>query len=189
MLDMGFINDIKKVLEKLPRQRQSLFFSATLPKNIIQLSETILRNPKKVSVHEISTTADTIHQFIYYTNKNNKKDLLLHILKNEEIDQLLVFSRTKHGSDRIVRNLKKKKINALAIHGDKSQNQRQNALKAFKNNQLKVFFQLIIFMIIFSFTYNNSIFAQGYGSEPQNQLAQAQDKKEESEEDEDDEDC
>ena len=138
MLDMGFVNDIKKVLEKLPRQRQSLFFSATLPKNIIQLSETILRNPKKVSVHEISTTADTIQQFIYYTNKNNKKKLLLHILKNEEIDQLLVFSRTKHGSDRIVRNLKKKKINALAIHGDKSQNQRQNALKAFKNNQLKV---------------------------------------------------
>ena len=138
MLDMGFVNDIKKVLEKLPRQRQSLFFSATLPKNIIQLSETILRNPKKVSVHEISTTADTIQQFIYYTNKNNKKNLLLHILKNEEIDQLLVFSRTKHGSDRIVRNLKKKKINALAIHGDKSQNQRQNALKAFKNNQLKV---------------------------------------------------
>ena len=110
MLDMGFINDIKKLLEKLPKNRQSLFFSATMPNSILTLSNTILRNPKKIAVHQVSTTAETIQQSIYYTNKSDKKDLLFHILKNKDINQILVFSRTKHGADRIVRNLQKNNI-------------------------------------------------------------------------------
>ena len=138
MLDMGFINDIKKLLEKLPRERQSLFFSATMPDNILKFSNTILNNPEKVAVHQVSTTAETIKQFIYYTNKNNKKDLLHYILKDKSINQILVFSRTKHGADRIARNLKKQNINTAAIHGDKTQAQRQRALQAFKNYEVKV---------------------------------------------------
>lgn len=138
MLDMGFIHDIKKVIEKLPKQRQSLFFSATMPNNIIALSNTILSNPKKVAVHQVSTTAETIQQSIYYTNKSDKKDLLFYILKDMNINQILVFSRTKHGADRIVRNLTKKHIKAAAIHGDKSQNTRQRALQSFKNNDIRV---------------------------------------------------
>jgi ATP-dependent RNA helicase RhlE len=138
MLDMGFIHDIKKLLEKLPKQRQSLFFSATMPNSILTLSNTILRNPKKVAVHQVSLTAETIQQYIYYTNKSDKKDLLFHILKDKNIKQILVFSRTKHGADRIVRNLKKKHIVAAAIHGDKAQNQRQKALQSFKNLEVRV---------------------------------------------------
>ena len=138
MLDMGFINDIKKLLEKLPKNRQSLFFSATMPNSILTLSNTILRNPKKIAVHQVSTTAETIQQSIYYTNKSNKKDLLFHILKNKDINQILVFSRTKHGADRIVRNLQKNNIEAAAIHGDKSQNQRQRALQSFKDYKVRV---------------------------------------------------
>ena len=138
MLDMGFINDIKKLLEKLPRQRQSLFFSATMPNNILTLSNAILHNPKKVAVHQVSTTAETIQQCIYYTNKHDKKDLLFHILKDKNIKQILVFSRTKHGADRIVRNLQKNNIKANAIHGDKSQPQRQKALQSFKNWEIRV---------------------------------------------------
>ena len=138
MLDMGFINDVKKILEKLPTNRQSLFFSATMPKNIIEFSNKILRNPEKVIAHKTSTTANTIKQFLYFTNKSTKKDLLFHILRNNDIKQILVFSRTKHGADRIVRNLKKKNINSAAIHGDKSQNQRQKTLKDFKDNNLRV---------------------------------------------------
>ena len=138
MLDMGFINDIKKLLEKLPKNRQSLFFSATMPNSILTLSSTILRNPKKIAVHQVSTTAETIQQSIYYTNKSDKKDLLFHILKNKDINQILVFSRTKHGADRIVRNLQKNNIEAAAIHGDKSQNQRQRALQSFKDYKVRV---------------------------------------------------
>ena len=138
MLDMGFINDIKKLLEKLPKNRQSLFFSATMPNSILTLSNTILRNPKKIAVHQVSTTAETIQQSIYYTNKSDKKDLLFHILKNKDINQILVFSRTKHGADRIVRNLQKNNIEAAAIHGDKSQNQRQRALQSFKDFKVRV---------------------------------------------------
>jgi ATP-dependent RNA helicase RhlE len=138
MLDMGFINDIKKLLEKLPKNRQSLFFSATMPNSILSLSNTILRNPKKIAVHQVSTTAETIQQSIYYTNKSDKKDLLFHILKDKDIKQILVFSRTKHGADRIARNLQKNNIDAAAIHGDKSQNQRQRALQSFKDYKVRV---------------------------------------------------
>lgn len=138
MLDMGFIHDIRKILNKLPEERQSLFFSATMPKNIIDLSSQILKYPKRISVDPVSSTAETIKQYIYYTNKSSKKNLLLYILKDKSINQLLLFSRTKHGADRIVKNLRKKKIQASAIHGDKSQNQRQKALKSFKDLQIRV---------------------------------------------------
>lgn len=138
MLDMGFINDINKIIDKLPKKRQSLFFSATMPDKIVKLSNTILHQPQKVSAHVVSTTAETIQQYLYYTNKKLKKDLLLKILKDDEIEQALVFSRTKHGADKIVRNLKKKNIDAAAIHGNKTQVQRQKALKAFKNKKIRV---------------------------------------------------
>lgn len=138
MLDMGFIHDIKKIIAKLPRQRQSLFFSATMPKKTHQLSQEILVNPKKVAVNPVSSTAETIQQYLYKTNKKNKHELLLHILKNRDLDQVLLFSRTKHGADKIVRRLKKTNINAAAIHGDKGQNQRQRALKNFKEGNVRV---------------------------------------------------
>ncbi len=138
MLDMGFINDIKKIIAKLPPKRQSLFFSATMPNNIVKLSRRILTNPVKVEVAAVSSTADTIQQHLYYTNKETKRDLLSHILRDKKIDQVLLFSRTKHGADRIVRNLKKEKITAAAIHGDKAQNARQRALQDFKDGKIRV---------------------------------------------------
>lgn len=138
MLDMGFINDIRKIIAQLPKKRQSLFFSATMPQKIVELSRQILNSPKKIAVNPVSSTAETIQQYLYTTNRENKRDLLLHILKNPEISQVLLFSRTKHGADRIVRNLRKKKIACSAIHGDKSQNQRQKALKEFKDGKIRV---------------------------------------------------
>ncbi|MBL4578351.1 MAG: DEAD/DEAH box helicase [Flavobacteriales bacterium] len=138
MLDMGFIHDIKKILAKLPKERQSLFFSATMPQNILDLSQQILINPKKVAVNTVSSAAETIQQYLYTTNRTSKGDLLLHILKNPELDQVLLFSRTKHGADRIVRKLRKKNIQCAAIHGDKSQNQRQKALQAFKAGTIRI---------------------------------------------------
>lgn len=138
MLDMGFIHDIKKIIARLPAQRQSLFFSATMPKNIVQLSQSILRDPVKIAVSPVSSTAENIRQYLYYTNKSSKKDLLIHILEDREIDQVLLFSRTKHGADRITRNLTKRRIRAVAIHGDKAQNQRQKALSQFKEGEVRV---------------------------------------------------
>lgn len=138
MLDMGFINDIKKLLKLLPEKRQSLFFSATMPDNILKLSQKILKNPKKVEVNPVSSTAETVQQFLYYTNRTSKIDLLFDILKSKKIEQVLVFSRTKRGADRIAKNLKKKGINCAAIHGDKAQNQRQKALKLFKAGEVRV---------------------------------------------------
>lgn len=138
MLDMGFVHDIRKLIAMLPKERQSLFFSATMPKNIVDLSRKILKNPAKVEVSPVSSTAETIQQYLYYTNRKNKNDLLLHILKDKAIDPVLLFSKTKHGADRIVRNLRKKKIQCAAIHGDKSQNQRQKALKQFKAREIRI---------------------------------------------------
>ncbi|MEM6265187.1 MAG: DEAD/DEAH box helicase [Bacteroidota bacterium] len=138
MLDMGFIHDIRKLLTKLPKQRQTLFFSATMPKKIVDLSNQILTHPKKIAVNPVSSTAETIQQFLYPTNKQDKGKLLLHLLKKPELEQVLLFSRTKHGADRIVRNLKKKKIESAAIHGNKSQHQRQRALKEFKAGKIRV---------------------------------------------------
>ncbi|MGV8964554.1 MAG: DEAD/DEAH box helicase [Candidatus Saccharimonadaceae bacterium] len=138
MLDMGFINDIKKIIAKLPIKRQSLFFSATMPYNIVKLSRKILIDPIKVEVSAVSSTAETIQQYIYFTNRDTKKDLLNHILQNRKIDQVLLFCKTKHGADRITRNLKKDKVTAAAIHGDKAQNNRQKALQQFKDGEIRV---------------------------------------------------
>jgi len=138
MLDMGFIHDINKIIARLPKKRQSLFFSATMPPKIKQLSEQILINPSKVAVNPVSSTAETIQQFLYYTNKSDKGALLLHILREHKIQQVLLFSRTKHGANKIVKNLQKQKIECAAIHGDRSQNQRQKALKDFKLGKLRV---------------------------------------------------
>ncbi|HKL03830.1 MAG TPA: DEAD/DEAH box helicase [Cryomorphaceae bacterium] len=138
MLDMGFINDIKKILKLLPRKRQTLFFSATMPNNIVKLSREILHNPHRVEVSPVSSTAETITQKLYTTNKAAKNKLLLHLLDDRDMDQVLLFSRTKHGADRIVRNLKKSRINSAAIHGDKSQPQRQRALNEFKDGKIRV---------------------------------------------------
>ncbi|MGB1517655.1 MAG: DEAD/DEAH box helicase [Crocinitomicaceae bacterium] len=138
MLDMGFINDIKKLLKVLPKKRQSLFFSATMPGNIQKLSREILYKPQKVEVTPESTTAETVQQVVYFTNRTDKRKLLLHLLKNPELDQVLIFERTKRGADRLSKDLSKKNIRAVAIHGDKAQNQRQRALNDFKNGKLRV---------------------------------------------------
>lgn len=138
MLDMGFINDIKKLLKVLPKKRQSLFFSATMPGNIQKLSREILHKPLKVEVTPESTTAETVQQVVYFTNRTDKRKLLLHLLKNQELDQVLIFERTKRGADRLSRDLSKKNIRAVAIHGDKAQNQRQRALNDFKKGKLRV---------------------------------------------------
>ena len=138
MLDMGFIHDIRRLLRILPTERQSLFFSATMPNNIVELSNKILVNPKKIKVNPVSSTAETIKQSVYFTNKQSKKDLLLHILKDDSLDQVLLFARTKHGADKIVRILKKENIASAAIHGDKAQNQRQKALSQFKDGTIRI---------------------------------------------------
>lgn len=138
MLDMGFIHDINKLIALLPEQRQSLFFSATMPKNIVELSRKILDNPIKIEVTPASTTAETIQQYLYYTNRNTKQSLLVHLLNNEDIQQALIFTRTKHGADRVARNLKKSNINSASIHGNKTQPQRQRALKDFKAGKIRI---------------------------------------------------
>ncbi len=138
MLDMGFINDVKKIIAKTPVKKQTLLFSATMPTDIANLSNTILKNPAKIQITPVSSTVDTIEQFLYYVDKTNKKDLLLHILKDKTIVSALVFTRTKHGADRIVKQLSKENVTAQAIHGDKSQGARQTALSNFKNKKLRI---------------------------------------------------
>lgn len=138
MLDMGFINDVKKIISKLPTKRQSLFFSATMPAEIIKLAKTILVNPVKVEVTPETKTAEAIKQSIYYVAKPNKKALLIHLLKDPSIESALVFTRTKHGADNVTKVLNKAKIHAEAIHGDKAQNARQRALNNFKTKQTRV---------------------------------------------------
>lgn len=138
MLDMGFIHDVKRLLAVLPAKRQSLFFSATMPPDIVKLANTILHQPVKVEVTPASSTAETINQFVYFVDKPNKIKLLMEVLKNEDIHSVLVFTRTKHGADKVVRVLKKSKIAAEAIHGNKSQNARQNALSNFKEQTTRV---------------------------------------------------
>ncbi|MBC7382449.1 MAG: DEAD/DEAH box helicase [Bacteroidia bacterium] len=138
MLDMGFVNDVKKVLAKLPRQRHSLFFSATMPPVIQKLADTILVNPVKVEVTPPSSTADTIQQKLYFVSKSDKKKLLIHLLADKGIGNALVFTRTKHGADRVVKDLAGHGIQAAAIHGNKSQNARQAALSDFKAGKKRV---------------------------------------------------
>ena len=138
MLDMGFVHDVKRITKLLPPKRQTLFFSATFPDEISKLANSMLTNPVKVEVAPVSATADTIKQKVYFVDKENKLDLLTHILKNDISDSVLVFSRTKHGADKIARKLQSQKISAEAIHGNKSQNQRQNALNNFKSGKTRI---------------------------------------------------
>ncbi len=138
MLDMGFIHDVKKVITKIPAKRQTLFFSATMPPEISSLANTILNNPVRVEVTPVSSTAEKIEQALYYVDKGDKRSLLLHILKDQNIKSVLVFTRTKHGADKVVKDLNRADIEAQAIHGNKSQNARQRALTMFKNGELRV---------------------------------------------------
>ncbi|HRG88264.1 MAG TPA: DEAD/DEAH box helicase, partial [Chitinophagales bacterium] len=137
MLDMGFINDIKRVIGKLPQKRQTLFFSATMAPDILKLAHSILDEPVNVSVTPQSTTVDAIKQSLYYVSKADKKNLLLFLLRDKSVERVLIFTRTKHGADKITRELAKNNIKALAIHGNKSQNARQNALNDFKAGKLR----------------------------------------------------
>ncbi|KAA2243224.1 DEAD/DEAH box helicase [Chitinophaga agrisoli] len=138
MLDMGFVHDVKRILTLLPAQRQSLFFSATMPPEIQKLANAILNNPAKVEVTPVSSTAETITQWVYFVERGDKKNLLLHLLEDRDIKTVLVFTRTKHGADRVVKDLNKSGITAEAIHGNKSQNARQRALTNFKTQQTRV---------------------------------------------------
>lgn len=138
MLDMGFIHDIKRILPLLPKKRQTLFFSATMPPEIANLANTILYKPERVEVTPPASTVDMIEQSIYYVEKSDKKDLLIELLENRDISSALVFSRTKYGADKISRFLNKAGILADAIHGEKSQNARQRALSNFKDHKIKV---------------------------------------------------
>src|SRR6478672_4650304 len=138
MLDMGFINDVKKIVKLTPDNRQTLLFSATMPVAIRELAEMFLRDPAKVEVAPVSSTAETIDQQIYFVDKGDKRKLLYHLIRNEGLHDVLVFSRTKHGADNVVKALRKQGVAAEAIHGDKSQGARQRVLDAFKNKEVGV---------------------------------------------------
>ncbi|MFD0589111.1 DEAD/DEAH box helicase [Paenibacillus sp. GCM10027627] len=138
MLDMGFIHDVKRIIAKLPEKKQTLFFSATMPPEIAQLANSLLVNPVKVEITPVSSTVDRISQSVYLVDKDNKPALLIDLLQDQKITSALVFTRTKHGADRVSRVLNKHNIAAQAIHGDKSQNSRQNALNQFKNGTIRV---------------------------------------------------
>jgi ATP-dependent RNA helicase RhlE len=138
MLDMGFINDIRRIIPKLPPKRQNLLFSATMPPDIRQLADSILRQPVAVTVTPVASTVDKIDQSVYMVEKRNKPYLLAHLLSNEAFSRALVFTRTKHGADRVVKQLHKAGITSEAIHGNKSQNARQRALSNFKTGKTPV---------------------------------------------------
>ncbi len=138
MLDMGFIHDVKKIIARIPAKRQTILFSATMPPEIATLASTILTNPVRVEVTPVSSTANTVKQEIYFVDKANKRPLLLHLLKTKNINTALVFTRTKHGADRVAKDLNKAGVMAEAIHGNKSQNARQRALTNFKAQKTRV---------------------------------------------------
>jgi ATP-dependent RNA helicase RhlE len=138
MLDMGFMHDVKRVLAALPKKRQSLFFSATMPPEIVKLAASILHNPRKVAVTPVSSTVEIINQHIFFVDKENKNSLLAHLLQDKSIKTALVFTRTKHGADKVAKFLQNHHINAEAIHGNKSQNARQRALNNFKAQETRV---------------------------------------------------
>ncbi|MBI1224410.1 MAG: DEAD/DEAH box helicase [Bacteroidetes bacterium] len=138
MLDMGFIHDVRRVIKALPAVRQTLFFSATMPTEIAKLAHDILTDPVKVAVTPVSSTAEMIDQSIYFVDKNRKKHLLLHLLQNNDVKSALVFTRTKHGANRVAQDLTKSGIHSMAIHGNKSQTARQNALQNFKTGDIQV---------------------------------------------------
>ena len=138
MLDMGFVHDIKKLLAVLPKKRQSLFFSATMAAEIVSLANVILNKPSSVTVTPVSSTVEIIEQSVYFVDKANKNSLLMELLKDQNIKNVLVFTRTKHGADKVVNLLVKNNVSAEAIHGNKSQNAREKALYNFKTKQIKV---------------------------------------------------
>ena len=138
MLDMGFVNDVKKIVKLTPNNRQTLLFSATMPIAIRELAEMFLKNPETVSVSPVSSTAENVELKVYFVDKTEKRNLLYHLIKNDNLSDVLVFSRTKHGADNVVKALRKNGIAAEAIHGDKSQNARQRVLDAFKNKEVGV---------------------------------------------------
>ncbi|MDR1583106.1 MAG: DEAD/DEAH box helicase [Prevotellaceae bacterium] len=138
MLDMGFIHDIKRLLPLLPKQKQTLFFSATMPQAIANLSKTILYKPVKIEVAPVSSVVDTIEQCLYFVEKTEKSKLLINILQEKKGKTVLVFSRTKHGADKIARILNKRGIGCEAIHGNKTQGARQRALTNFKSGKTHV---------------------------------------------------
>ena len=138
MLDMGFVHDVRRIIALLPKERQTLLFSATMPKEIVSLAASILIDPVTVEVTPESTTVEAITQSVYFVDKVNKRDLLLELLKDKSIVSMLVFSRTKHGADKIYKTLLKEGITAGAIHGNKSQSARQDALANFKQGKARV---------------------------------------------------
>ena len=138
MLDMGFIHDIKKIIPKLPEQKQTIFFSATVAPDIKKLADTLLKNPINVAVTPVASPAELVDQSVYFVDKNHKRTLLKHLIKTNHIQQALVFTRTKHGADKVAKELSKSGITAEAIHGNKSQNARERALSGFKNHEICV---------------------------------------------------
>src|SRR5690606_4699620 len=138
MLDMCFIHDIKNILKQVPASRQTLFFSATMPAAIRKFANTILHNPAEISVTPVSSAAPTVKQSVYFIDKNKKTELLIKVLREQDMQQSLVFTRTKHGADRLVKNLNKQGLSAAAIHGNKSQNARQKALADFQNGRINI---------------------------------------------------
>ena len=138
MLDMGFIKDIKRIISKLPAKKQTLFFSATASPDIMKLANTLLQNPVKVSVTPVSSTSTMVEQSVYYVSRENKNSLLKYVLKNGKIEHALVFTRTKRGADKVAKELNGSGIKAEAIHGNKSQNARERALKGFKDRTIRI---------------------------------------------------
>lgn len=138
MLDMGFINDVKKIIKLTPSNRQTLLFSATMPVAIRELADSFLTKPKYISVDPVSSTAEKVSQKVYFVDKGDKRKLLYHLMRNDGLKNILVFTRTKHGADNVVKALDKNGIEAAAIHGNKSQNARQRALDGFKNQEISV---------------------------------------------------
>jgi ATP-dependent RNA helicase RhlE len=138
MLDMGFINDMKKVIAKLPTKRQTLFFSATAAPSIMKLANTILHNPVSVTVTPVSSTVSVIKQSVYFVDRNKKRGLLKHLIKSENIDHALIFTRTKRGADKVAKDLNADGVKAEAIHGNKSQGARERALKGFKDRAIRI---------------------------------------------------
>jgi ATP-dependent RNA helicase RhlE len=138
MLDMGFIHDLRKIIAHLPEERQTLFFSATMPKEIAGLAHKLLSNPVKVEVTPVASTAEKVEQAVYYVNKQDKKTLLIHLLSTGNVQRTLVFTKTKHGADKLSKDLNKANLRSDALHGNKTQAARERALANFKSGRLKV---------------------------------------------------
>jgi ATP-dependent RNA helicase RhlE len=138
MLDMGFIRDVKKITQALPAKRQTLFFSATMPAEIRRLASSLVKDAKTVAVDPVSSAVDVVSQNVYFTDKDSKRNLLVQLLSDADFQRVLVFTRTKHGSDRVARHLEKSGTSVAAIHGNKAQNQRTRALEGFRSGDIKV---------------------------------------------------